>query len=78
MGTAEGKTEGGRLREERTPPCPGTGLRCAAPLSLPGGSALLPGSWSRGWLLHEGFRGQPLRLERGEKFLFPLGGRESV
>jgi hypothetical protein len=35
VGTACGGSEGGAGGRERTPPCPGTGLRCAAGLCFP-------------------------------------------
>lgn len=47
---------------------PASALRLGSPFR--GGSALLPGSWRRGWLLG-GFRDQTLRDQRGKSSFSP-------
>lgn len=69
-GLRRGKVRVGASGEERTPPSPGTGLRCAAGLSLPGRHRAPAGELEKG-LASRGFRDQ-----KGKKFIFPLGGRE--
>lgn len=69
-GLRKGKVRVGAGGEERTPPRPGTGLRRAAGLSLPGGRALLPGSWRRGWLLG-GSEASPCEIKRGKVLFSP-------
>lgn len=56
--------------EERTPPCPGTGLRCAVGLSPLGRQRAQAGELGDGagsW----GAQTQPLGDQRGEKFISP-------
>lgn len=64
-----GKVRMGAGREERTPSCPGTGLRCAAGLSHPGRQRAR-GELETG-LASWGFRDQPQRNQRGKSSFAP-------
>ncbi|XP_032186025.1 translation initiation factor IF-2-like [Mustela erminea] len=73
-GLRRGKVRAGAGGEERTPPSLAPASAVLLGSSSWGGSALLPGSWRRRWLL--GVSDASNREIKGGKVHFPLGGRE--